>query len=144
MSTERQYRGRCFCGAVEVQVVGKPAVQGYCHCTSCREWSASPVNAFTLWAPSAVAVTRGVDQVGSYQKTERSIRKYCTRCGGHLFTEHPLWKLVDVYAATIADFPFEPQVHVNYGETVLRLRDGLPKQLDVPKEMGGTGTLIAE
>lgn len=59
-----------------------------------------------------------------------------------MFTEHPLWGLVDVYAATIPDFPFEAKVHVNYGETVLRLRDGLPKQKDFPKEMGGTGTLI--
>jgi hypothetical protein len=35
-------------------------------------------------------------------------------------------------------------LHVNYGETVLPVRDGLPKQKDFPKEMGGTGTLLPE
>ncbi len=42
MSTENEYKGRCFCGAVELSVTGKPNVMGYCHCTSCREWSAAP------------------------------------------------------------------------------------------------------
>lgn len=117
---------------------------GYCHCTSCREWSASPVNAFILWPPSAVTITRGADQLGSFNKTENTIRKWCKKCGGHVFSEHPVFKLTDVYAATIPEFPFVPQLHVSYGETVLRIRDGLPKQKDFPKEMGGTGTLLPE
>jgi hypothetical protein len=33
---------------------------------------------------------------------------------------------------------------VHYQETVLRMKDGLPKQKDLPKEMGGAGALIAE
>jgi hypothetical protein len=33
---------------------------GYCHCTSCRRWSAGPINAFTLWKSEAVAITRAV------------------------------------------------------------------------------------
>ena len=89
-------------------------------------------------------VTRGADQLGSYSKTERSIRKWCKKCGGHVLTEHPTFKLTDVYAAVIPDFPFQPGVHVNYGETVLRVHDGLPKQKDYPKEMGGTGTSFPE
>jgi hypothetical protein len=144
MPTENQYAGRCFCGAVELRVTGKPAAMGYCHCTSCRQWSAAPVNAFTLWPPSAVTITRGAEQVGSYQKTENSIRKWCKACGGHLLTEHPRFQLTDVYAAVIPDLPFSPMLHVNYSETVLRLHDGLPKQNDFPKELGGSGTAVAE
>ena len=141
---DSEYTGTCFCGKVEVKVTGKPAAMGYCHCDSCRKWSAGPVNAFSLWPPHAVAITRGAEQVASFQKTERSIRKWCKACGGHLFTEHPTWGVVDVYAAILPDMPFEPMLHVNYGETVLRLHDRLPKQKDYPAEMGGTGTLIAE
>ena len=144
MSEAKKYKGRCFCGAVELQVVGPPAAAGYCHCSSCRKWSASPVNAFTLWPPSAITITRGADQLATYNKTERSFRKWCKHCGGHVLTEHPHWGLVDVYAAVIADFPFAAQLHVNYGETVLPLHDGLPKQRDVPKEMGGSGALLPE
>jgi hypothetical protein len=144
MPTENEYKGRCFCGAVELRVVGAPAAAGYCHCTSCRQWSAGPVNAFTLWPPSAVTITRGADQVGSYKKTENSIRKWCKACGGHLLTEHPRFELTDVYAATIPELPFQPMLHVNYAETVLPMRDGLPKQKDFPKELGGSGTIIEE
>jgi hypothetical protein len=51
--------------------------------------------------------------------------------------------VIDVYAATIPGLRFEPGVHVNYAETVLRMHDGLPKQNDYPADMGGSGTLIA-
>jgi len=117
---------------------------GYCHCQSCRSWSAGPVNAFTLWPPDAVKITKGADSIGSFQKTANSVRKWCKVCGGHLMTDHPQWKLVDVYAAVIPDIAFTPGVHVNYAETVLPIHDGLPKQRDFPKELGGSGELMAE
>ena len=143
MSKQQETQGRCFCGAVEIEVVGEPVAMGYCHCTSCREWAAAPLNAFTLWAPIAVKVTRGAEWLGRYQKTERSIRRWCAKCGGHVFTEHPLWGVVDVYAATIPGLEFKPGVHVNYAESVLPMDDGLPKQRDYPADMGGSGELIA-
>ncbi|MEO8464469.1 MAG: GFA family protein [Gammaproteobacteria bacterium] len=138
------YAGQCFCGAVQFEVSGAPVAMGYCHCESCRHWSAGPVNAFTLWQPESVRVTRGADQVGTYNKTPRSYRKWCTTCGGHLFTDHPHWKLVDVYAAVLPTLAFEPGVHVNYQETALRIHDGKPKFKDVPAEMGGSGQNLAE
>jgi hypothetical protein len=144
MTIHEEYEGRCFCGAVELRIAGKPTAMGYCHCASCRKWSASPVNAFTLWPPSAVTVTRGADQIVAFSKTPNSVRKWCKSCGGHLFTEHPSLGLTDVYAAVIPDLPFRPMLHVNYGEAVQRMQDGLPKQKDFPKEMGGSGTTLPE
>jgi hypothetical protein len=145
MSTaNNEYTGRCFCGAVELRVVGEPAAMGYCHCASCREWSAGPINAFTLWTPAAVTVTRGSDRLGAHSKTPSSVRKWCTSCGGHLFTEHPGLGLIDVYAAVLPDLAFKPMLHVNYGDTVLHMRDGLPKQKDFPAEMGGSGMALPE
>ena len=138
------HEGGCFCGAVGIQVEGKPAAMGYCHCSSCRRWSAGPVNAFTLWAPPAVRVTRGADQVGSFAKTPNSVRKWCKKCGGHVMTDHPQWGLVDVYAAVLEGLEFVPGVHVNYAETVLRMRDGLVKQRDFPTDLGGSGKVVAE
>ena len=144
MSESAVFHGRCFCGAVQFMVSGEPVGTGYCHCTSCRHWSAGPLNAFTLWKPDAVRVTKGAGEIGSYNKTPMSYRKWCKTCGGHLFTEHPHWELTDVYAAIIPDFPFEPGVHVNYQEAVLRIHDGIDKQKDLPKEMGGSGEVIPE
>ncbi len=144
MPRQPKYRGRCFCGAVEIEVCGEPAAMGYCHCESCRHWSAGPINAFTLWKPDAVTVIRGRDRLGSYCKTPQSKRQWCRECGGHVLTEHPGLGLVDVYAAIIPDFPFRPGVHVHYGESVLKVNDGLDKQRDVPAAMGGSGELVAE
>lgn len=137
------YKGSCFCGAVQFTVTGEPAAMGYCHCESCRTWSAGPVNAFTLWKPEAVKITRGEGNIGKYNETPRSGRQWCKSCGGHLFTEHPHWNLVDVYAAVIPDFPFKPGVHVNYQESKLHMKDGLPKLKDLPSEMGGSGIAMA-
>ena len=144
MSTANTYTGRCFCGAVQFEVSGQPAGMGYCHCESCRHWSAGPVNAFTLWKPEALKVTRGSDSIGTYNKTPKSYRKWCKTCGGHLFTVHPPLGLVDIYAAMLPQLPFEPGVHVNYQETVLPNRDGKPKFKDMPKEMGGSGVTLPE
>jgi len=145
MSAEsKSYKGSCFCGGVEITVSGGPAAMGYCHCASCRHWSAGPVNAFTLWSPSAVEVTKGADRLASYEKSDLSRRRFCATCGGHLYTEHAPWNLVDVYAAILPELPFEPKLHVNYQSTVLRMKDGLPKIADFPKELGGSGALLAE
>ena len=144
MTANKTYKGSCFCGAVQFTVTGEPAAMGYCHCESCRSWSAGPVNAFSLWQPEAVKGTKGEGNIGEYHKTSRSYRKWCKTCGGHLFTDHPEWKLIDVYAAVIPDFPYQPGVHVHYQETRLRIKDGLPKMKDIPKEMGGSGTTLAE
>lgn len=144
MSNDRAHSGRCFCGAVEVKVTGSPAAMGYCHCESCRRWSAGPVNAFTLWKPEQVEVTKGARTLGTFHLTPASLRRWCTTCGGHVLTEHPGFGLTDVYAATIPTFPFEPAVHVHYQETVLPMRDGLPKMKDLPAEMGGSGVALPE
>jgi hypothetical protein len=144
MSNTKTHKGTCFCGAVEVTVTGEPAAMGYCHCSSCREWSAGPVNAFSLWPTEAVKITKGKENVGVYHKSPNSLRQWCKICGGHILTDHPEWKLVDVYAAVLPSLAFAPMLHVNYQETVLHIKDGLPKQRDVPKEMGGSGELLAE
>jgi len=138
------YEARCFCGAVELQLTGAPAAMGYCHCESCRTWSAGPVNALTLWDPQAVTVVKGAEQIRQFNKTDNSDRQWCGTCGGHLMTGHPGLGLTDVYAALIPGLAFEPGVHVNYAEAVLPIRDGLPKLKDFPAEFGGSGETVPE
>jgi len=142
--SEHVYQGSCFCGAVALEVRGEPAGMGYCHCGDCRAWSAAPVNAFSLWKPEQVRVVKGADHVAVYHKTERSYRKFCKTCGGHLMADHPHWQLVDVYAAVIPSFAHKAGVHVHYQETVLPMHDGVTKMKDLPKEMGGSGATLPE
>ena len=139
-----RHTGTCFCGAVAIEVTGAPEAMGYCHCSSCRSWSAAPVNAFTLWKPENVRVTKGAERIGRFKKGEMTERIFCTKCGGHLMAEHPTLGVTDVYAATIPSVAFVPGVHVNYAETVLPMKDGLPKMKDFPAEMGGSGEVVPE
>lgn len=138
------YAGSCFCGSVRIEVTGEPVAMGYCHCNSCRQWSAGPVNAFSLWQPEALRIAQGAATIGTYEQTPNSLRKWCTNCGGHLYTEHPALGLIDIYAATIPQLRFEPAVHVHYQESVLHIYDGNPKMRDLPAAMGGSGIELPE
>jgi len=37
-----KHAGRCYCGAVEIEVRGEPIEMGYCHCENCRRYSTAP------------------------------------------------------------------------------------------------------
>src|SRR4029453_5771735 len=119
VGNENSYNGSCFCGAVKWTVTGGPVAMGYCPCASCRHWSPGPGNAFTLWKPEAVRITQGADNIGTYNKTPQSSRKWCKTCGGHIFTEHPGMGLTDVYAACIPKLPSKAGVHGHHPETVV-------------------------
>jgi len=59
-------------------------------------------------------------------------------------THHPEFRLMDVFATTLSTLKFSPALHVNYAETVLPIRDGLPKFKDLPTEFGGSGEQLPE
>jgi hypothetical protein len=140
----QRHKGTCFCGMVEIEVAGSPVAMGYCHCNSCRSYSGGPVNAFTLWKAEDVKVTKGSEVLRQFSKTSFSVRRFCANCGGHVLVDHPSLGLVDVHASTIPGLEFVPAVHLNYVETVLPMRDQLPKLKDFPVEAGGSGELVAE
>lgn len=141
-ATSEVHMGHCFCGAVKVEVYGEPAMQGYCHCESCRSHTGALVRGFTLWPKDAVKVVEG--RLAGFNKMGFTDRQHCTICGGQVLIVHPTIGMVDVHASTIGDFPFRPTLHVNYQEHVLRVRDGLPKLRDMPPEFGGSGQIMPE
>ena len=116
---------------------------GYCHCDSCRRYSGAPLSAFTLWKPENVTVTRGEEFLGRYKSSEMSDRRYCTKCGAHVIVDHPSLGLIDI-RAVLPSLAFKPTVHLNYEETVLPIKDGLPKLKDFPAAIGGSGETLPE
>lgn len=138
------YTSGCLCGAVQLKIAGEPAVQAYCHCASCRGWLGAPLHAATLWPTPNVEVVQGADKLGVFKKTEASHRQFCTACGAPVLVRHPTLGMTDVPAGSVAGLTYQPTVHVNYGEKVLAVRDGLPKFKDFPKDFGGSGEMLAE
>jgi len=141
---DKSHIGTCFCGAVTVEVTGAPLEMGYCHCRSCRLYSGAPVSAYVLWKQDDVKITKGADLVGRYKKTEMSDRHFCKTCGGHVLVSHPALGLTHAHPASFPTLTFEPTVHLNYAETVLPMKDGLPKLRDFPAAAGGSGDTLPE
>ena len=151
MNEKINHKGSCFCGNVEFTLSGEPEVMAYCHCDSCRHWSAGPISAFTLWSPDAIHIINGVDNIKAFDKnpgtsdeTVYSNRKWCKTCGGHIYSDHPTMGLIDVPSAVISNFVFKPTFHVHYQETVHPMKDELPKFKDLPAEAGGSGEMLPE
>ena len=74
---------KCYCGAVQFTVAGKPEAVG----------------AFTFWKPRALKVTKGPEHIGTFNRTPKGSRKWCTLCGGYLYADHRGMGLTDVFAA---------------------------------------------
>jgi hypothetical protein len=138
------HTGSCYCGAVQIDASGAPVEMGYCHCEACRRYSGMPVNAFTLWKPDNVRVTKGEQFLGKFKSSEMSERRYCTKCGGNVLVEHATLGLIDVPAGVLPTLAFKPTVHLNYEETVLPMKDGLPKLKDFPAAIGGSDETVPE
>lgn len=136
--------GACFCGAVELHVAGAPVEMGYCHCVSCRSHAGAPVVAYALFADHQVTITHGADLLGSFNKTGMSVRRFCTQCGGRVLTEHPGMGFTDLNPLILRGLTFLPDLHLNYADAVLPIRDGLPKLADFPIHAGGSGRKMAE
>jgi hypothetical protein len=127
-----------------MEMNGDPLDMGYCHCEHCRRYSGAPVNAFALWKDGDVEATKGEDLLTHFQSSEISDRRFCSKCGCHVRIDHPKIGLVDVRGAIPKSITFKPTVHLNYEETILHLKDGLPKLRDFPKEIGGSGEVMPE
>ncbi len=59
-------------------------------------------------------------------------------------TEHSGIGLIDISPPRLPSLAFTPAVHLNYEETVLPMKDGLPKLRDFPAAVGGSGETMAE
>jgi hypothetical protein len=138
------YPGSCYCGAVAIEASGAPEAMGYCHCDACRSYSGAPVGAFTLWKAANVKVTKGEELLGEFKSSGFSNRRYCKKCGGRVVVDHPGIGMRDIAPAMLPSLIFKPAVHLNYEETVLPMKDGLPKLRDFPAEVGGSGKTMAE
>jgi len=136
--------GNCFCGAVKIRVSGAPVEMGYCHCNSCRVYSGAPFVTYALFTEDQVTISQGAELLGLINMTGKSARRFCTRCGGHVMTEHPGTGFIDIHASVLQELHFRPVWHLNYAEAVLPIRDGLPKLKDFPAHVGGSGQILAE
>ena len=134
-----QLRGKCACGSVSFEVNGEPRVQLYCHCHSCRTAHASPVVAIGLFKSTDVTCKGETTIVTITGREDATKRHVCTKCGTRVWNEpRPTLRAVFPVLCETSDW-FHPQMHIFFADHVLEVRDELPKYLDLPQPMGGSG-----
>ena len=91
-------QGQCLCGALKFKVALKDDHVHACHCTMCRQWSASPF--------MGISVVGGLQfeddaALGRYSASEWGERLFCKNCGSSLAWQTKDQKLVSVSAGAI-------------------------------------------
>ena len=139
--TSRTYKGKCFCGAVEVTVTGATRRHGLLPLRFVPHWSARPSTRSRYGAghrqdhrrrgkprelqqdskkraQMVQALRRARNDPASEQRVDRRLRR------------------------DLPELDFKPREHVHYQEAVLHIVDSLPKHKDLPKAAGGSGVLL--
>lgn len=133
------HKAKCYCGAVEWQVEGKPAVSGYCHCDTCKHWFATTMYAACIFKSSQFKVLKGDDKVKSLNTGEID-RYWCTECGSRTYAINkkdgvcslPFTQFEEV---SCDGFPSELGMggHIFYEERIYDIPDGKAKICGMPK-----------
>jgi len=139
-------RGKCYCGAVEIEISEPSQNQLYCHCQSCRSWTGQQVMTGAVFSGDAVRFLSGEANVRRFKitDTQKLERLSCEQCGAAIGTCVSVLNIYDICVGILQDFVFKPAMHINYQERKVSMPDGLPKFRDFPRSIGGTGEKIEE
>jgi hypothetical protein len=147
------HQGRCRCGAVAFEVEGNAYFSVICHCLICRQCTSSPLS-FVVGVPkNAFRFVQGEDNCRRYRASPILDVVFCSLCGGHLFQENltmPFYStFATVYDGNRSKNPiashdpwFRPTMHVNYENRVFDMKDDLPKYMEFPLIIGGSGVIF--
>jgi hypothetical protein len=75
-------KGKCLCGAIELNVDYASNEVAACHCSMCRNWSGGPMLAIDC-ADSVEIIDEA--SVVRFPSSEWADRAFCGKCGTHLF-----------------------------------------------------------
>ncbi|WP_416308454.1 GFA family protein [Neptunicella sp. SCSIO 80796] len=75
-------KGKCLCGAVNIQAKTLSTQVGACHCNTCRKWTGGPLLTVEC---KGEALFSGQEQISVYDSSDWAERGFCANCGTHLF-----------------------------------------------------------
>jgi hypothetical protein len=129
---------QCSCGAVEMQLTGKPMVQYFCHCDDCRavHGKAYPCS---LHPTPTVSVVRGETDTFTLRTSPRT---KCKRCGTYLFAEVPGYGVRGVNADLLPEGMFSPEFHIQCRYATAPIEDDLPHYKGTPARFKGSDELM--
>ncbi|MGQ8363835.1 GFA family protein [Glaciecola sp. 1036] len=129
--------GSCVCGKVEFTVKDKFLYAGYCHCSLCRKSSGASGTAIGGLVKQDFSVTKGLENIKSFKRSEQTESCFCDNCGSTLYGEKPETGLVHVrYGALDASPSLLPQAHMHVASKAdwYEITDNLPQFSEFPKQ----------
>jgi hypothetical protein len=82
-----EYTGRCLCGDISYRLTAEPAVSRICWCRNCQRLASNgTVNA--VFPTHAIEIS-GIpsEYTGAADSGNQVRRRFCPRCGSHLFSD---------------------------------------------------------
>ncbi len=127
------YNGHCFCGETTFNIIGKPLLRVFCHCTICQAFNQAPFADITLFRPEHVEMPTN-DTVAYKAHTFPPIvqRGTCVKCSKPAIEYLTVLKkpnIVIVPSTNICNnihLP-APIMHIFYQSRVADIEDDLPK-----------------
>jgi hypothetical protein len=120
------------------------AAMDYCHCDSVPPLVGKPGQCFHPVETGGRKDHAGGGQHRNLQQDAEKLSQVVQDVWGPHLYRASAPGFIDVHAAIIPSLPFKPGLHAHHAETVLHIKDGLPKLKDIPKEMGGSGEVLPE
>ena len=80
--------GTCFCEQVTFEIHLPTLFCGHCHCSMCRRPHGA---SFVTWSGvpyDKLSITKGADQLTTFQSSSHGYRQFCSACGTQLFCWH--------------------------------------------------------
>ena len=132
MSTN--YKVKCDCGSVELEMAGTPRVHAFCHCEDCRALLDVPYHSIVAWDADNVRIAAGADNTVEYKyPTLEMTRVFCKHCGETLYNTNAMgWRLVSqllIRKCNKNELPeeFESNAHFFYDRRIVDIDDQLAK-----------------
>jgi hypothetical protein len=141
----------CLCGAVELKVTGAPVLNADCHCSICRRFGAD-YGRWSAFPAAQVTVAKG-EPKSFLSPLKIDTHFFCADCGCNLWkrpgVQDDALYIVQTNAFAHDDkwrIPKEMEtgIHLFYADRVTDVKDGLPKFVDSPEDLGGSGKTMDE
>jgi hypothetical protein len=129
----------CGCGAVQLEVLGEPMAQFFCHCDDCQAMHGAAYVSESVYPADAVRVTRGSP---AQWMLKRNPRFLCPECGTRLFVDVLAFGVRGVNGYVLPAGEFTPSFHMHCRFAVLPVRDDLPHYAGLPAAFGGSDETV--
>lgn len=138
MAKDREDRGHCLCGAIELRLRGDPISITYCHCESCRRATGSPLTVVVGYEVAQVSYPR--EKPRPFASSPGIDRPFCPHCGSRIGYSDARLPGKVYFHVGLLDKPerFAPTCHALAAERLpwLQIDDSLPQYagFSVPRE----------